>query len=522
MLAKVAYYLKLTAWGILAGACCIAAILANHRAAELPEGEALLRVPKQPIAAEYCDYRSPPASEFVTTTNAARCATSARDSEFSDGSRNSEMPVACEDIRGGEFVADVSAPTWVQTTPPNIAEESSRAEAMTPVEPSSLDAETSATSLASYRSDLSDNWPTTTAQPMSLTEKRHYDREWTFRDPQSNVTVATVKVLGIIETGTIEPIADSPHERETYQTATHAKRRSAVPPLKICLGDVQTAHDSAAPVTENAPAVGQAPEKPELFIATADVDVRELAAQLSQRLSLPIESTGSHTGHVEARMLEDALVELVRPFGYSVRRHQDGLQIVMEDVSAATTAPITTVAPADIPSPVVQASASTAVEPAPLADLIEASELNGTVRLPAIEDADIMIEGQDTHGSASAATSQVTGENDEAARKEAVVVAVRLAKAAVQQGDLDESIEVLTQAALQQPESLVLFRMLGEAYMHRHDFDAAEKAIQTALAINKFDPLTNRIYSEVLAQMEQPERAQHYLEQAQHFESNTF
>ena len=88
------------------------------------------------------------------------------------------------------------------------------------------------------------------------------------------------------------------------------------------------------------------------------------------------------------------------------------------------------------------------------------------------------------------------------------------AKAMVADGQLAETVDLLTDAVGDYPNSAILYRMLAEVYFHRDDLRAAETAAKRSLAIDKSNPLTNRIYGEILRQMGQGNRSQHYLQQA--------
>ena len=90
----------------------------------------------------------------------------------------------------------------------------------------------------------------------------------------------------------------------------------------------------------------------------------------------------------------------------------------------------------------------------------------------------------------------------------------RQARALIAEGSLGATIDVLTAGVTQHPQSAMLFRMLGEAYIWREDYQAASRALERSIALDKMDPLTNSLFAEALMKLGKQSRADHYYRQA--------
>jgi tetratricopeptide (TPR) repeat protein len=86
----------------------------------------------------------------------------------------------------------------------------------------------------------------------------------------------------------------------------------------------------------------------------------------------------------------------------------------------------------------------------------------------------------------------------------------QLARQRVERGQVNESIDLVSNAVAKRPDSAFLYRLLGESYLRRGDYTLAEKAIQRSLGLNKSDAETNRLYAQVLFALGQHDRANHY------------
>ena len=76
------------------------------------------------------------------------------------------------------------------------------------------------------------------------------------------------------------------------------------------------------------------------------------------------------------------------------------------------------------------------------------------------------------------------------------------------------ALRLISDKILERPHSAFLFRLLGEAFAFQADYDRAAVALEHSIKLNKYDPTTSQVFSEVLAQLGQQQRSDHYAQLA--------
>jgi hypothetical protein len=329
-------------------------------------------------------------------------------------------------------------------------------------------------------------------------------RKLTMRDATTNKPVATLTMVGAI--------ASSRLPSEVIARAERLRARDGI--LHGAAGNAR-ARQSFVNAVRNE-------RTGHYTIEAQTTEITELASQLAEQFELSIVCHESAVGTVSAIVTDvtpiRALRRLVEPFGFAVVQH--GSQIMIGDLEA-----LKRPAQLDVSAYETQMFATQQRELPP-------GRVAVRTTYPVTAAAGIAAAGQTFHHTQPAVAVTPSARSlppiaDVAQVSHAMVerkprilatpaeIAIgKQAKALVEEGMYSETIDLLTVAVREQTDSAILFRMLAEIYFHLDDLHPAESAAKRSLAIDKSNPLTNRIYGEILQRLGQNSRSKHYFRQA--------
>lgn len=286
------------------------------------------------------------------------------------------------------------------------------------------------------------------------------------------------------------------------------------------------------------------------------VDLRDLLMLVGERAGIPIHSTqhvdGLVSAHIKDVRLEEAVHQIVMPLGFSVGASDDALIVGLhsevhgyerrlngfdEGRKGITGTPHSVrlvghhaanhahaeLAPSSeaIADSVVAGSVATTgeidqavcieAEPIPLHAVPEAAvrakpvpavpTASGPRRLPVVND--------------SESPRRAAPVSDE--EKVFTVIAER-ALTMMQGGQYRRTVEMLSQLVSDHGQSAQLFALLGEAYYHCGEYEAAEVSLTRSLEIYRNDARTNYFMGCTFRALGNRQRGQHYLLQAHHLD----
>lgn len=502
---------KLLAWGMVAGSCLVAAII-SHRAPNsiwpgardspnlhtaLTREVALLQTtawnghtptsefcvnPSRPGTCQSLDQASPPRPEPLHQTATCDVQPGCRGKTCDETAPATNLD---SDFVIGDH-ADEHSSDFVAQPPPCNDDVRPAHVQQAPVEHAPIAQVLAEQSYGAHK-----------LETRSVTEITN--RKVTMRDATTNIAVATLTIAGPIESSTLPP--------ETIELAKAERRQNKA---------LRSAHQLSTAKQHFINAYRD--EKTGHFTIEAQtIEIAELVDYFAERFGLPIVCHESAIGTVSASVSEVTLVRairrLVEPFGFALVEY--GPQIVIGELEALEYAARIEAAAHEAQMLAAQETAEYEAAAQAAAQLAAADvvELTATKRLAPRRSAEsaqrLPPVGRVSHVShdAPAIVARLTATPEETA------IGTQ-AKAMVADGQLAETVDLLTDAVGDYPNSAILYRMLAEVYFHRDDLRAAETAAKRSLAIDKSNPLTNRIYGEILRQMGQRNRSQHYLQQA--------
>jgi tetratricopeptide (TPR) repeat protein len=236
-------------------------------------------------------------------------------------------------------------------------------------------------------------------------------------------------------------------------------------------------------------------------IDARNIELPQLLEQLSHYCAFPIvcgqDVTGTVSANVSAHSMDELLYRLVKPFGFKISREGATLVVGTPYPAADIYADYNHAKPlANQPEPLPTSTAGQ--PPVPLAQVDD--RLSEKVdRLPPVGPEATKVEPV----SLNRKTNQVIIDDVD-------LRVAEYAKFTISKGNTPEAIAMIRQAIVERPQSAFLHRILGEAYAFQSDYDRSATALAQSIKLNKFDPLTSQVFSEVLTQLGQERRAQHY------------
>ncbi len=97
---------------------------------------------------------------------------------------------------------------------------------------------------------------------------------------------------------------------------------------------------------------------------------------------------------------------------------------------------------------------------------------------------------------------------------EAIVLIAQMAQDAFAADQEEYGLAILQEGIARYPECVLLRRLLGEGHLVRHELQAAEEVLRSALELDKHDGKLNELMGTTLVEMGQKQRGSHYLLQA--------
>ncbi len=284
------------------------------------------------------------------------------------------------------------------------------------------------------------------------------------------------------------------------------------------------------------------------------VDLRDLLTLVGERAGIPIRSsrhvTGLVSAHIKEMRLEDAIQRIIMPLGFSVGVSDDALIVGLHDEvsgldrrlngydvprgqdndtpstvrlvshhAAARSAVELASAPAAVASGVVTAAPS--AEP-----VIEMGEMPMHAAPEAVP-ADSLVGSAASVAASPKDPQRLPSVNDKLAWRRAELlsneetvfgVIAEHAQTMMRDGQYGRTVEMLSQLVSDHGQSAQLFSLLGEAYYHCGEHQAAEVSLNRSLELYRNDARTNYFMGCTLRALGNRRRGQHYLLQAHHLD----
>ena len=228
------------------------------------------------------------------------------------------------------------------------------------------------------------------------------------------------------------------------------------------------------------------------LIEARNIELPELIQELSHYCAHPIvcgaDVRGTVSATVSAFSMDEALHRLITPFGLTLSRQGSMLTVG-----------------SDFPAPAAHDAFTPIVENASV-ELTAASPIEA----PDLEDANVNRQPA-VNASATATVAAVAQQNSEQQQNVETADAVKKLIAA---GQTNAALRLISSKISEQPTSAFLFRLLGETFAFQADYDRAAVALEHSIKLNKYDPTTSQVFSNVLAQLGQQQRSDHYAQLA--------
>jgi tetratricopeptide (TPR) repeat protein len=240
-------------------------------------------------------------------------------------------------------------------------------------------------------------------------------------------------------------------------------------------------------------------------IEARNIELPELIEQLAHYCPHPIvcgqDVRGTVSAKVSAYSIDEALHRLVAPFGFKIGR---------SDVGIVVGAPYQ-------PSADVHADYETTT-----VDTAQSmpAELD---RLPPVPHSGTVAEAPAETPTEATSVQPVSliDKSTKLVVDESELNVAHMAKQMISRGDSAEAIHVIAAAVSEKPNSAFLFRILGEALAFQSEYEGAAAALERSIKLNKYDPLTSQVFSEVLSRLGQDRRAEHYAQLSRDIVSGT-
>ncbi len=369
----------------------------------------------------------------------------------------------------------------------------------------------------------------------SITEPAVSTQQCVVRDPQTQQPVLTLTIPSDVRSSAMDPRALA--ARRAAAQLDRSERREAA------RAKVVSAPGEADPLATEL-LVRRIPELGIVEVAASNVELNKALTRLAEFTDRPIYASPSVRGTLTARFqstdLVHSLQKLLEPFGFVVIRGDDRIVVrsIGEDFSGDRDRPLI----ANIESRSERATVDYPQTPYPAAQPPQ--------RLPRTESIDdVAVHGRprahqrsalpDTAGLPSQATlpgvrlasaekvlppqggtfdALPAGPTSEQAEDSAAVIRIaQMAQDAFAAYEEEYGLAILQEGIARYPASVLLRRLLGEGHLVRHELEAAEEVLKSALAIDKRNGKLNELLGTTLIERGQKERGSHYLLQAKSY-----
>ena len=287
------------------------------------------------------------------------------------------------------------------------------------------------------------------------------------------------------------------------------------------------------------------------------VDLRHLLTLVGERAGIPIHSTqhvdGLVSAHIQGVRLEDAVQQIIMPLGFAVGVSDDALIVGLNnevrgfdrklngyDVArkgiAGTPPSVRLVSHhAAIHADAGLAPSSRSIVENVVADGVAATgdvpqavglEYEKPIPLHAVPQAAAPAESGLTLSTANSPRRLPAVDDSESPRRAALVsdeqkvfaVIAERALTMMRDGQYRRTVEMLSQLVSDYGQSAQLFSLLGEAYYHCGEHQAAEVSLARSLELYRNDARTNYFMGCTFRALGNRQRGQHYLLQAHHLD----